>query len=308
MKRVHCLGVMVVDALSRPLPEYPVPGKITQVVTESLRFLPGGGAANTGSALGQLGVPVGVFSKVGGDPNGTLILDELRKHGVDTAGVRVSAEDSTPFTYVGIHPDGERTFIHTPGANCSFSRKDVDLEALLATDFLLYQDLWVLPLLDGRAGAEILAEAQRRGIVTLLDECWGLGPDRDTWETMLPHVDYALPSLHDMRAIYEYCSRDEILDQIHAKGVRTIALKMGEDGCLVSADGQRTLVPSVATDIVDTTGAGDCFDAGFVAGLAHGLLPVDAARAGSVVAAACIRHVGGAVGIPRFEQVLRELG
>jgi sugar/nucleoside kinase (ribokinase family) len=61
MAVVHCLGVLVVDALSGPLAQYPVPGVTTQVNTASIKFLPGGGAANTSSALGQLGISVAVF-------------------------------------------------------------------------------------------------------------------------------------------------------------------------------------------------------------------------------------------------------
>jgi len=269
--------------------------------------MPGGGAANSAAALGQMGVPAGVFSKVGADPNGSFILDKLAGHGVDTSGVCVSDEDTTPFTYVGILPDGERTFIHTPGANLSFTPSDINLDSLLGADFLLYPDLWVLPGLDGQPGAEILAEARRRGVVTLLDECWGLGPNLDLWEQMLPHVDYALPSLDEMAAIYPDQSPDAILARIHSRGVGTVVLKMGKDGCLLSSEGAQTHVPSHATEIVDTTGAGDCFDAGFIAGLAHDLSDLEAAQVGSLAAAACIQHTGGAVGIPPFQDLLNRL-
>ena len=79
--------------------------------------MPGGGAANTGAALGQLGISVAVFSKVGQDTNGAFLRKELRKSGVDVRNVRTSKTETTPFTFVGIHPDGDRSFIHTPGCN-----------------------------------------------------------------------------------------------------------------------------------------------------------------------------------------------
>src|SRR5215469_12817042 len=101
MATVHCLGVLVVDALSGPLPHYPVPEVTTQVNTRSIKFLPGGGAANTASALAQLGIPVGVFSKVGADPNGSFLRAELNRKGVDTSSIRESQDESTPFTFVG---------------------------------------------------------------------------------------------------------------------------------------------------------------------------------------------------------------
>lgn len=306
--RVHCLGVLVVDALSRPLPRYPTPGEVTQVVTESLEFHPGGGAANTSTALVRMGVVASAFSKVGDDLGGAYLLRTLAEAGVDTAGICVSEHDGTPFTYVGIHPDGNRTFIHTPGANLSFTLADIDRGKLLTADYLLYQDLWVLPGIDGRPGAELLAQARHWGVTTLLDECWGFGPDRTVWETMLPYADYVLPSLDDMQAIYPDDTAGDIVRLLHRNGARRVVLKMGKDGCLVFADGQTTHVRSRATKIVDTTGAGDCFDAGFLAGLARGLSLVEAAQIGSLAAAACIAHTGGAAGIPPFETLLQQLG
>ncbi|MBN1351438.1 carbohydrate kinase family protein [candidate division KSB1 bacterium] len=307
MKRINCLGVVVADALSKPLTRYPVPGEVTQVITESIRFMPGGGAANTSAALGQMGLSVSLFSKIGNDVIGEFVLNELKRSGVDVSHSCRSRNESTPFTYVAIHPDGNRTFIHTPGTNLSFSISEIDYRVLLNADFLLYQDIWVLPEIDGPTGADLLAEARRRGVITLLDECWGLGPNRGVWEQMLPHADYVLPSFDDMQAIYPGASPHDLIRRFQTYGVENIILKMGKDGCLVSTNGNLTALPSAATEIIDTTGAGDCFDAGFIAGLAHGLPCVPAAKIGNLAAAACVRHIGGAVGIPPFQALLSEL-
>ncbi len=206
---------------------------------------------------------------------------------------------------MGIHTDGDRTFIHTPGANLTFSPEDLDIEQLLATDFLLYQDLWVLPKLDGNPGAALLAEAQRRGVVTLLDECWGLGPHRETFERMLPHCDYVLPSLDDMSAIYPDRSAHEIADAILEFGVRAAVLKMGPKGCLVAEGSKRTTVEALSAEVVDTTGAGDCWNAGFISGLMHGEDVVTSARIGAACAAYCIGTVGGSSGVPELAAVVR---
>lgn len=310
--RINCIGVLVVDALSGPLSEYPVPRVRTQVNTQRVRFAPGGGAANTPAALAQMGLNVGVFSTVGRDLNGDFLVGELQQVGVDTRGLRVIDEASTPFTFVGIHDTGDRTFIHTPGTNLTFSVDDLDADALLACDFLLYQDLWVKPALDGAPAAALLAEAQRRRIVTLLDECWGLGPDRDIFELMLPHCDYVLPSIDDMRAIYPGQTEEQIADHLRSCGAGTVVLKLGAEGCLVvetrgCAGPRRTAVPALPADVVDTTGAGDCWDAGFIAGLAHGEDIITAARLGNACAAFCIEAVGGAAGVPSYAEVRARL-
>jgi sugar/nucleoside kinase (ribokinase family) len=303
VKSVHCLGIMVMDALSGPLPNYPVPRRQVQVVTKHLQFQPGGGAVNTGSALARMGLPVAVFSKLGEDANGAALLRELRALGVDVSGVCVSPRDTTPFTYVGIHPDGDRTFIHTPGANLDFTLADLDLDRLLATDLLLYQDLWVLPGIDGRPGAELLAEARRRGVTTLLDECWGLGPNRGLFETMLPHCDYVIPSEDDMLAIYPGLAPDAIAARILEQGPHTAVLKMGRQGCLVATGSDRIRIPIIDAPVVDTTGAGDCWNAGFIAGLAHGEDVVTAAWLGTACASFCVGAVGGSAGVPTYAAV-----
>ena len=307
MATVHCLGVLVVDALSGPLPHYPVPGVTTQVNTASIKFLPGGGAANTGSALAQLGLPVAVFSKVGADPNGSFLRAELKRNGVEISHIRECPGESTPFTFVGIHPTGDRSFIHTPGCNLSFSIRDLDLEALCSCHALLYQDMWVLPKMDGPAAPRILAEARKRGAITLLDECYGLGPDREIFEAALPYCDVVLPSVDDMRVIYSGLSAVEVAATLRQKGARRVVLKLGPEGCLVAGAQGTVHLPSAATEVVDTTGAGDCFDAGFIAGLVNGLDDVQAAKVGNMTAAACIRNVGGAVGIPSYESMIRKL-
>jgi len=306
--RINCLGVLVVDALSGPLARYPEPRVQIQVVTESIRFAPGGGAANTSGALARMGLPVAVFSKVGDDPNGAFLLRELGQLGVNTAGIRVSHTDSTPFTFVGIHPAGgglepARTFIHTPGANKTFCIDDLDRERLFDADFLLYQDLWVLPRLDGPTAAGLLAEAQRRGVVTLLDECWGLGPNRETFEAMLPHCDFALPSLEDVQVIYPGKSADDVAGHILACGAKAAILKMGAEGCLIARGTEKVRVPAFRVEVVDTTGAGDCWNAGFIAGLANGEAVHSAARLGNACSAFCIQAVGGCTGVPGYAAV-----
>lgn len=303
MTRVNCIGVLVVDALSGPLESYPIPRRRTQVITRNVRFFAGGGAANTAGALGRMGINAGVFSKVGRDSNGEFLRRELAHSGVDTAGICVSRKDTTPFTFVGVHSDGERTFIHTPGANKTFCRDDLRLNSLFKCNFLLYQDLWALPRLDGGPGARLLADAQRRGIITLLDECWGLGPNREKFEKMLPHCDYVLPSADDMRVIYPGLTDEEIAGRILGRGAKAVILKLGAKGCLVARDGMRKYAPAFRAKVVDTTGAGDCWNAGFIAGLARGEDVLSSARLGNACASFCVGAIGGTAGIPNYETV-----
>jgi len=234
MKRIHCVGIVVVDLLNGPIQDYPVPRSVPMITAEWTRIMPGGGAANTPSAIARMGIPVAAFSKVGADLNGEFIRRELEKVGVDTSGFPVSKTESTPFTFVGIHADGERTFIHTPGANLSFTIGDLDLDRVLAADFLLYHDLWVLPAFDGKPAALLLAQAQKRGVTTFLDEGFGYGPKREPLEVMLPYCDYFTPSYDDLKSIYPGLSQEALATELLARGAKTVVIKIGREGCLVA--------------------------------------------------------------------------
>ena len=305
MKRIHCVGAVVLDLLNGPIPQYPVPRLSTQVTAKWIRMMPGGGAANMPSAVARMGLPISSFSKVGDDLNGELIRRELAQLGVDVTGIRVSPCEATPFTFVAVHADGDRTFIHTPGANLTFSLEDLDLDQVLATDLLLYHNLYVLPQLDGIPAANLLAEAQRRGITTFLDEDFGYGPKLEPLASMLPYCDYVIPSFDDLLAIFPGVSPEEMASRLLALGARAVVLKMGREGCLVAQGGGRPRVPALPANVVDTTGAGDCWDAGFIAGLAHGEDILTAARLGNACAAFCIEAVGGSTGVPRYEAIKR---
>lgn len=318
MAMVNVLGVAVVDAISGPLAAYPTPRSQPQVITERVWFCPGGGAVNTAATLAQLGINVALFTKVGADANGRLIVETLAGYGVDTSSVVLAAGESTPFTFVGLHPDGDRTFIHTPGTNLTFGRADLDLDSLLDCGYLLYPDLNVLPNLDGEAATEILSAARAHGAITLLDECWGLGPSRERLETVAAFADYLLPSADDIAALYPDLPPPDLVSHLAgllatapALAQRAALLKMGVDGVLlrapgaVAADSDRRDIgpvsipaaPLSAEQLVDTTGAGDAFDAGFIAALTAGLSLESAARYGTRVAAERIKVLGASTPI-----------
>jgi len=295
----------VLDLLNGPIEQYPVPRVQSQVTAKWIRMMPGGGAANMPSAVARMGLPVSSFAKVGDDLNGEFIARELAKLGVDTTGIQVSPRDATPFTFVGVRADGDRTFIHTPGANLNFKLSDLDLDQVLATEFLLYHDLNVLPQLDGEPAASLLAEAQRRKVLTFLDEDFGYGPKLEPLAAMLPYCDYVIPSFDDLLAVFPGAAPEEMAGQLLILGARAAVLKMSRDGCLIAQGSIRIRVPALPANIVDTTGAGDCWDAGFIAGLASGEDVVTAARLGNACAAFCIEAVGGSTGVPYYEAVKR---
>ena len=127
------------------------------------------------------------------------------------------------------------------------------------------------------------------------------------FESALRFCDVVLPSFDDMRLIYPGLNPAAVATRLRQHGAGRVILKLGRHGCLVVNQNGSFRLPSVATKIIDTTGAGDCFNAGFIAGLVKGLGDVDAAKLGGLTAAACVRNVGGAVGIPRHEALVKKI-
>jgi sugar/nucleoside kinase (ribokinase family) len=303
MTTVACMGLALVDALSWPLREFPTPGKHPQVTTDHYRFQPGGGATNAALALAQLGTSVRLFAKVGGDLLGQFLVRSLELAGIDTSGVIVAASEATPFTFVGVLPSGERTFIHTPGANRGFTLNECDLDSVFDCDALLMPDTFALPSIDGRPAAELLTAARGNGLLTVLDETFGFGLAHAPFEAMLSGASVVVPSQQDLESLYPGLTPIEMLEHLSRLGAQSVVLKLGSEGCIVSTEGRITPIPAKATKVVDSTGAGDCFNAGLVSALLHGESLETSAAIATEVAAISLQSVGGAVGIPAYSTV-----
>ena len=198
---VTCLGILVADAIARPVETLPAQGSLALVEEISLRG--GGCALNTASVLAGLGLEAAVVGKVGADPFGDFLLELLGSRGVDRRGVIVDGAVPTSASVVLVDSAGERTFLHVPGANGRLQREELDPELLFGARALHLAGALVMPELDGEPAAHLLAEARGRGLLTSLDTVWD---PTGHWERVLPalpHVDLFAPSLAEGRAISE---------------------------------------------------------------------------------------------------------
>lgn len=267
MGDVVCLGILVADVLARPVDEVPW-GSLGLVDEVALRG--GGCALNTASALVRLGVSATVVGKVGTDPFGDFLIGLMEERGVDSRGVVRDASVPTSAT-VGLVPSsGERTFLHTYGANAHLRRDEVDLALLDEARCLHIAGALVLESLDGEPLAELLAEARTRGLLTSLDTVFDATGRWARVEPSLPHLDVAMPGIAEAQSISGESDPAAVAAWFRARGVGTVALTMGAEGCYVAADGFEGRVPAPHVAAVDGTGAGDAFAAGLLAGLLGG--------------------------------------
>ncbi len=302
---VVCLGILVADVVGRPLNAVPDPGRL--VLVEEMGLYTGGCAVNAATALANLGIPVEVIGKVGADPFGDFVVSAMQARGIGTRGVKRDTQAGTSATMVMVDPDGERRFVHYIGANAHLTIKDVDLQLVKGAAILHIGGSLVLPGMDGEPTAELLQQARTAGVTTFLDTVWD---DTGRWMALLkpslPYIDYFIPSLPEAQAIVGLDDPEEVARALLAHGAGTVALKMGAEGCLVmSAHGEAIRLPAFDVEVVDATGAGDAFAAGFIAGVWQDWPLEKTAQFASAVGALCVTGIGASGGVRSLAETIQ---
>jgi sugar/nucleoside kinase (ribokinase family) len=303
MADVVCLGILVADVIARPVEELPPAGSLRLVESISLRG--GGCALNTATALTRLGVSAAVAGKLGVDRFGDYLLCLLDERGIDRRSVLRDASVATSATVVLVAQDGERTFLHFPGANAQLRRTDLDIDQLCSGRVLHIAGALVLDDLDGEPLAGLLAEAKQRGVITCVDTVWDATARWARILPCLPYVDVFTPSLPEARAITGEQDVEAVCRSLRRSGAGHVVLKLGPDGCYVAGVGA---VAPFNVRAVDGTGAGDAF----VAGLLFGLLqewPLErAALVGNAAGALATTSVGASEGVHDLAETLTLAG
>lgn len=302
---VLSLGIYVVDVLGRPIDQFPEKGKLA--LFDELEIHAGGCANNTAIALARLGVSAGAMGRVGADAFGDLILQELTDNDVNAAGMRQDADASTSFTFVAVASDGERTFYHYIGANAELCEADLDWELIKTVKILHIAGALVMPGFDGAPMANVLRTAKKLGITTSLDTVYdATGKWMETLQPCLPHVDMFMPSIVEAQHLTGLSEYREITQFLRSNyGIRTVVIKMGENGSYASTPEAEYLAPAYPVDVVDATGAGDAYVAGFLAGTRMGWDLKATAELASATGAACVTALGTTAGIQNLEETLK---
>lgn len=269
----------------------------------------GGDTLNTALYLARQGVAVDYHTALGDDTSSTQMLEAWRAEGIGTAHVeRVTG--ATPGLYlVRTDAQGERSFQfwreHSPARRlCSLPGWSERVRTLQRYDWL-YCSAITLSILgdDGRAALlEAVAKARAAGVRIAFDSNYRPRnwPDAQTARAairaVLPLVDLALPTFDDEHALFGDATPAATVARLRALGVREAAIKLGAEGCLLyGADGEHTVSAPRVLRVVDTTAAGDAFNAGFLAGLIAGERAENAAWRVHCLAGAVIGYRGAII-------------
>ncbi|MER6285948.1 carbohydrate kinase family protein [Streptomyces sviceus] len=287
-QNVVTMGVHVLDVLVRPVEEIPEGQGATLV--EDIRMTAAGTAAGTALTLAKLGASVRTAGAIGTDPTGDLLTQLLDRAGIDTSLLVRRIDTSTSATVLPIRPNGDRPTLHLLGANITYGLDDVPWDAVAEASHL---HLGGPELIGAEVAARILAHAKEHGVVTSVDL---LAPGElgtfDQIEPLLPYVDFLLPNEDQVLGFSEEQDVVTGAKKFLAGGVGLVAVTRGADGALlVTAEGTET-VPAFEVEVVDTTGCGDAFSAGFLRGMSLDRTPREAAILGSAAAALVAQGLG----------------
>lgn len=288
---ILCVGQLVLDILCRPVASLPEDTD-TQIV-ETIEMNCGGDGLNVAMNLARLGEKIAMVGRVGQDGFGAFLRQRMEAAGVDIRGLISDGEGHTDACVALIDAKGDRNFLYAPGVNRHFTAADV-ADAQIPEEGLLHiGGTFLLPGLDGEGTAELFRRAHARGSRTSMDATHDAsGRWMELIRPCLPHLDVFLPSEMEARSITRQDKPEAMAEVLLAAGVKTVIIKLGEQGCYVT-DGQEAFFQAAyPVRAVDTTGAGDAFVAGFLHGRAQGHGIRECARIGCAAGAITVQSVG----------------
>jgi sugar/nucleoside kinase (ribokinase family) len=285
---VFCAGILVADLFAPPLPRLPRAGELLHVVDFLLTV--GGCAANTAADLVRLGRSAAVAGKVGRDAAGDFVLGALGAHGIDATPVRRSDAPTSRTVILPVIGE-DRRYVHAVGANADFTVDDVDFDRAAAARVLYVGGYLLLPGLASGDLARLFAHARSRGVLTVLDVA-GVRPGTgmSPLAAVLSHTDVFLPNGDEAHALTGEQAPARQAAIFLECGAKVVAVTLGAAGAVVCAAGERLRAAAYPVEVMDPSGGGDAFDAGFIVGLLEGWdLRRTLAFASAVGASACTR-------------------
>ena len=261
---VTSIGDINLDAITSKLKE--LPEKDSQMVVSDMSLSSGGCAANFAKAINRLGLETRFIGKVGDD-----VIGEFLRNSMDNVELVLSKGKKTGITFAMVFEDNTRSFVTYPGSNGEFTIENVDFD-LIEGKYLHVGSFFLQGLREDTK--KVLDHAHGRGMSTSFDTGWDPAgwckEDITLVREILKGVDIFFPNLKEGEAITGAKGREKVCEELLALGPQIIALKLGSEGSYIANGKERISIPPTKVDVVDTTGAGDVFDASFVYGHSKG--------------------------------------
>ncbi|MEM3458461.1 MAG: carbohydrate kinase family protein [Candidatus Bathyarchaeia archaeon] len=261
----------------------------------------GGSAANTIVGLARLKCKVGFIGKVASDREGKMLVEDFRREGVDTSGI-IHVNNGRSGVVMGfVDEKGERALYVDPGVNDTIGFDEIDKKYAFQTKFLhLTSFVGEKSFQTQRKLVEVLPKTvkvsldpgelyARKGIAKL--------------EPMISKAFVLMPNQAELKLLTRVNDYEKGAEVLLEKGVRVVAVKLGSKGCYVTDGKEKHLIEPFKVRVIDTTGAGDAFCAGFLYGLLRNKSLYECGKLGNFVASRCIMKMGARTGLPHLEDL-----
>ncbi len=300
---VITIGIHIADILGRPVES--IPDGQGLALLDEIRMTVAGTGAATAMDLARLGVSVATVAVVGDDVLGNWLTRALADDGVDVSGIQVDPTVPTSATMLPIRPNGERPALHVIGANAKLSAEMINWDAFQGAQHLHLGGSLLLEKIDGPPTAGLFRTAHSNGMTTSLDVIGFPGRDYEyVFGECYAHLDYLLVNNDDAMLLSGQPNVESAIDWFLGRGVKTCAITVGGDGAILQSQGQPAIhLPAYDVDVIDTTGCGDAFSAGFIATITQGGSLEEATRVGVAMGSFTARALGSDAS-PRSRQEL----
>lgn len=260
----------------------------------------GGSAANTIVGLSRLELRTGFVGKVASDTEGEFLLNELKKEGVDVNGITVTKTGRSGKVMGYIDPNGDRALYVDPGVNNQLEYADINLNYFSDTK-LVHLSSFV---------AEKSLDAQKRVINQLSDVKVSFDPGalyaKKGFAVIKPIIQRSYAVLPNELEVKLLTGQDykQGAKRFLELGAEIVVVKLGKQGCYITDGKESHMIEAYSVEVVDTTGAGDAFNAGFIYGLLNNKDLFECGRLGNFVASRCVSKIGTRTGLPKLAELI----
>lgn len=303
---VSVIGLYILDVLGRPVSRIPERGNVDFI--EEIRLTVAGTAGGTVVDAAKLGLKSLAVGAVGDDEKADWVLLTLEKHGIDISAMQRLEGVPTSATILNVRPNGDRPALHVRGASDHFDVPASAYDQVFDAPIIHLGGTGLLKRLDGPASATLLKEAKKRGRTVTFDLIAASAETLGIVEPLLPYIDYFMPSIEEARDMSGLSSPDDCAKFYLDRGAVCCVFTLGGEGAFYAhRDGTRLTSPAYEVKVVDTTGCGDAFDAGFIAALHHKMDVETSLRFAQASAGLVATGLGSDAGIRSFAHTVKTM-
>jgi sugar/nucleoside kinase (ribokinase family) len=304
--RVLVVGNAVLDLVVGPMLKPPPQGRTIKV--DLSKLFVGGCGVNTALVLARLGVVTSLVGPIGDDTLASLLVSRLKEAGVDSGGLIVCEGVDTSVTVVMVWEKGERSFLHSGSNSGRLNGGHLDDLDTAGVDHIHIGGALLLTGVEAEDWTRTLKRFKQAGASISLDPAWDAnGHWLEKLEPVFPHVDYLLPSKVEAEMLTGESDPGKAGESLVKMGVNKAVIKLGEEGSLLVEKGNILRQRAFQVTAIDTTGAGDAYDAGFIAALMQEKTDNEAMLWGAAAGALAVSDYGATSSLHSIEQLLSML-